>query len=190
MFIPRPETEVLVQLAVQALPDNGRALDLCCGSGAVGVSLAAERPDSAVDLVELEQAPFETASRNAARHAAGRARVLRGDLFAPIVGPVRYDAIVANPPYIARADAGTLAKDIVDHEPHAALFGGDDGLDVMRRIVAAVPRFLNPGGFFGVEIDPPQAERVVELCEQAGLVAPRVVKDLAGLDRHVVARGQ
>lgn len=189
VFIPRPETELLVQLALQALPENGRALDLCCGSGAVGVSLAAERPDAAVDLVELSQAPFETATRNAGRHAPGRARVLRGDLFAPLGAPTRYDAVVANPPYIPRDDARTLAPDILDHEPHEALFGGADGLDVIRRIVAAAPQWLSAGGFFGMEIDPPQAGRVAGLCAQAGLADPRVVQDLAGLDRHVVARG-
>ncbi len=189
VFIPRPETEILVQLALESLPaSEPRVLDLCSGSGAVGVSIGAERPDAQVDLVEIAQAAAAAAERNGARHAAGRVRVFCGDLFAALPGPLRYAAITANPPYIARADAGTLAPEIVDHEPHQALFAGPDGLEVMKRILASVGEWLLPGGFFGTELDPPQAQAVVELCARAGLRDARVVKDLAGLDRHVIAR--
>lgn len=190
VFIPRPETEVLVQLALESLGAGGEphVLDLCSGSGAVGVSIAAERPDARVDLVEIAQAAALAAGRNGARHAAGRVRVFCGDLFAALPEPARYAAVTANPPYIARADKGTLSPEIVDHEPHQALFGGDDGLEVTRRILASVGEWLLPGGFFGTELDPPQAQAVLELCARAGLRDARVVKDLAGLDRHVVAR--
>ena len=189
VFIPRPETEILVQLALESLPEGEpRVLDLCSGSGAVGVSIAAERPGAQVDLVEIAQAAADAAGRNGARHAAGRVRVFCGDLFAALPEPARYAAVTANPPYIASGDKGSLAPEIVDHEPHQALFGGDDGLEVMKRILGSVGEWLLPGGFFGTELDPPQAQLVVDLCARAGLREARVIKDLAGLERHVVAR--
>ena len=189
VFIPRPETEILVQLALEALPQGpAQVLDLCAGSGAVGVSIAAERPEAQVDLVEIAQAAADAAGRNAGRHAAGRVRVFRGDLFAALPQPFRYAAVTANPPYIAPADRASLAPEIVDHEPHQALFAADGGLEVLQRILASVREWLLPGAFFGTELDPPQAQRVLELCGAAGLRDARVVKDLAGLDRHVIAR--
>lgn len=190
VFIPRPETEVLVQLALEALPRDEpfRALDLCAGSGAVGVSIAAERPQAQVDLVERSPAAAEIAARNAEKLAPGRARVHQGDLYAALPEKVRYLAITANPPYLAHGEVRQLAPEISDHEPREALFGGDDGLEVQRRVIASVPDWLAPGGVFGTEIDPSQAEPVVALCKAAGLSAVRVERDLAGLDRHVIAR--
>ena len=184
VFIPRPETELLVQLALEAKP--ARALDLCAGSGIVGVTLAAERAECAVDLVELSPEAAAAARENAEKHAGGRARVFHGDLFAALPEPATYDAITSNPPYIAAGEK--LAPDIMDHEPHLALFGGDDGLAVIRRIIAESPRWLAPGGFFGMEIDPDVREAAVALCAEAGFRDVRVIKDLAGLDRHIVGR--
>jgi release factor glutamine methyltransferase len=186
VFIPRPETELLVQLALEARPL--RVLDLCAGSGAVGLSIAAERPEASVDLVELSPAAAEYTARNAASLVPGRARVLIGDLFAALPERTRYDAVVTNPPYVPRGHAPRLAPEILEHEPHQALFADDEGLAVIARIVGAARDWLAPGGFFGTEIDPPQAERVLELCARAGLEGARSVKDLAGLDRHVVAK--
>jgi release factor glutamine methyltransferase len=190
VFIPRPETELLVQLALETLPrgEPVRVLDLCAGSGAVGVSIAAERPEAQVDLVEAFDAAAAAAEKNAGRHAPGRARVWRGDLYAALPERVRYRAITANPPYVASRESRQLAPEILDHEPHEALFGGEDGLDVMRRVIAGVPDWLAPGGVFATEIDPSQGERVVELSRAAGLQGVRVERDLAGLDRHVVGR--
>lgn len=190
VFIPRPETEILVQLALEALPQapDARALDLCAGSGAVGVTIAAERPEARVDLVEIAQAAAGAAERNGARHAPGRVRVFNGDLFTALPEPARYAVITANPPYIPQGEKASLAPEILDHEPHQALFGGASGLEVLERILASAASWLAPGGFFGTELDPPQAAAVVDLCAKAGLRDARVVKDLAGLDRHVVAR--
>ncbi len=190
VFIPRPETELLVQLALEAIPRGGevRVLDLCAGSGAVGVTIAAERPGVQVDLVELSPQAAEVARRNAQKHAPGRAAVVEGDLYAPLPPGQRYPVIVANPPYVPLPDAGRLAPDILDHEPHLALFGGEDGLAVVRSIIAGLRERLLPGGLFGAEIDPPQSGPVAELCKAAGLTGVRVVRDLAGLDRHVTGR--
>ena len=205
VFIPRPETELLVQAALQALGGAGtqdeanghaeasalsgaRALDLCAGSGAIGVSLAAEREGLLVDLVELSPEAAEVASANAASHGAGRATVHTGDLYAPLPPERRYAVIASNPPYIPLRDGAQLAPEISRHEPALALFGGDDGLEVIRRIVAGAPHWLSPGGTLLLEIDPPEAAAVVALCEVAGLSLARVTKDLAGQDRIVSAR--
>jgi HemK-like putative methylase len=154
----------------------------------VGVSIAAERPEAQVDLVESSEAAAAAAGKNAGNHAPGRTRVWRGDLYAALPERLRYRAITANPPYVASAEGRQLAPEILDHEPHQALFGGEDGLEVVRRVIAGVPEWLSPGGVFATEIDPSQGARVVELCKAAGLQGVRVERDLAGLDRHVVGR--
>jgi len=170
VFIPRPETELLVQVALEGLPRGGplHVLDLCGGSGAVGVTVAARE--------------------NAEAHAKGRVTVLRGDLYAALPSHRRYDAVLANPPYVGTHEHGRLAPDIVQHEPHEALFAGEQGLGVVRRVVEDAPRWLVPGGLFATEIDPGQAAAVLALCAGAGLRGAGVVRDLAGLERHVVAR--
>ncbi len=195
VFIPRPETELLVQLALQHLDRllegaaGLRALDLCAGSGAVGLSLAAERQQLAVDLVELSPEAAIVTHKNAEALVPGRpsVRVLEGDLFAPLTQGARYEVICSNPPYIPLGDKGELAPEILRHEPHLALFGGESGLEYVARIVAEAPRWLTPGGALFVELDPSGAERAKELAVQAGLVQVRIEKDLAGQDRILVA---
>ncbi|TMA40697.1 MAG: peptide chain release factor N(5)-glutamine methyltransferase [Deltaproteobacteria bacterium] len=191
VFIPRPETELLVRIVTEHLAKDRhvRVLDLCAGSGAVGISIAAERPQASVDLVEVSEDAAAVARRNAERLAAGRVRVITGDLYAALPEKVRYDAIAANPPYVPIADAKRLAPDVVQHEPHLALFGGDDGLAVIRRIAAGIRDWLAPGGLFVTEIDPAQGAAVVVLLREAGLTQLRIERDLAGLDRHVVGKG-
>lgn len=187
VFIPRPETELLVQIALEAMPQDAKVLDLCAGSGAVGVSIAAERPQARVDLVEASKEAAAFARANAGQHAAGRAAVYEGDLFAALPAPARYHAVVSNPPYIALADKGGLAREL-DHEPGVALFSGAEGLEVIRRVVAEAPRWLLPGGLLAIEIDPPQASAVQDLFKLAGFVRIKVQNDLAGLARHVFGR--
>ena len=169
VFIPRPETELLVQVALEGLPRGGplHILDLCGGSGAVGVTVAAERPEAQVDVVDIAD-PAVAAAREKAE--------------------ARYDAVLANPPYVGTHEHGRLAPDIVQHEPHEALFAGEQGLGVVRRVVEDAPRWLVPGGLFATEIDSGQAAAVLALCAGAGLRGAGVVRDLAGLERHVVAR--
>jgi release factor glutamine methyltransferase len=195
VFIPRPETELLVQAALQHLDRllegaaGLRALDLCAGSGAVGLTLAAEREQLAVDLVELSPDTAQITRLNAERLVQARpgVRILEGDLFAPLVPGTHYQVICSNPPYIPETDRGQLAPEILRHEPHLALFGGESGLDFVARIVAGAPRWLSPGGALLVELDPSGAARAVELAKVAGLVQARIDKDLAGLDRILVA---
>jgi len=191
VFIPRPETELLVRIVLDAVPQasSARVLDLCAGSGAVGVSVAAERPQARVDLVELSSEASAAAERNAQRHAPGRARVLRGDLYAALPERDRYDAIAANPPYVPLAHASRLAPEILQHEPHLALFGGSDGLDVIRRILSGLHERLAPGGLFVTEIDPEQGGIVAAMLRDVGLSGVRVERDLSGLDRFVLGKG-
>jgi len=188
VFIPRPETELLVQMVLEAIPAEGRVLDLCAGSGAIGVSIAAELPGARADLVEKSKEAAAAARENAQALAPGRVRVFEGDLFGPLPERVLYDAVVTNPPYVPESDRVRLAPEIVLHEPADALFAADGGLEVIRRIVPGAAAWLAPGGFFGTEIDPALAAQVCDLCEKAGLTGIRVVKDLAGIERHVVAR--
>jgi release factor glutamine methyltransferase len=189
VFIPRPETELLVQLTLEAIPHDARVLDLCAGSGAVGVTIAAERPQAQADLVELSPEAAVFTRQNAEKLAPGRAVVLEGDLFAALPPGKRYHAVVSNPPYVPLRDKPTLARELTEHEPALALFSGEDGLQVLQRLIPAAPGWLEPGGFFAVEIDPPQAAQVVALCEAAGFKGVRVQRDLAGFDRHVTGRG-
>ena len=191
VFIPRPETELLVRLVLDHLPQDAdvRVADLCSGSGAVGVSIAAERPRARVDLVEVSDDAAAVATRNAEKHAPGRVRVFRGDLFAALPERIRYHAIPVNPPYVPAPDRPRLAPDILEHEPHLALFGGEDGLAVIRRIVAGVAEWLAPGGLFVTEIDPSQGQAVAKLLGDAGLREVRVERDLSGADRHVAGKG-
>jgi release factor glutamine methyltransferase len=189
VFIPRPETELLVRLVLETMREGpGRVLDLCAGSGAVGLSVAAERPEIQVDLVEKSEEAAVVARRNGERHAPGRARIFSGDLYAGLPERARYDAIAANPPYVPDAHSHRLAPEIVEHEPHLALFAGADGLEVIRRMVAGLGDWLGPAGLFVTEIDPSQGETVSGMLREKGLSEVRVERDLAGLDRFVLGR--
>lgn len=189
VLVPRPETELVVEAALEKLPEGaaGAVLDLCTGSGCIGLTLAAERP--AIRLCALDSSPgaLEVARENArALGLAERADLLQGDLFAPVATRT-FAMVIANPPYVPSGAIAGL-KPEVRREPRLALDGGPDGLDVVRRIVADVPRFLEPGGWLVLEIGEGQGRPVVELCRAAGLVDGAFRTDLAGLDRIALAR--
>ncbi|MFL5311938.1 MAG: peptide chain release factor N(5)-glutamine methyltransferase, partial [Myxococcales bacterium] len=151
VFIPRPETELLVRLALDAIPPQARVLDLCAGSGAVGVTIAAELSAAHADLVESSPDAAVAARENAEALAPGRVRVFEGDLFDALPERARYEALVANPPYVPEKDRAGLAPEILAHEPHQALFADEGGLAVIRRIVAGAGDWLVRGGFLGIE---------------------------------------
>jgi release factor glutamine methyltransferase len=190
VLIPRPETETLVAAALELLPAREaelRLLDLGTGSGAVALALARERPKARVLATDVSPAALRLAARNAeALGLTDRVRLVEGDLYAPVAGE-RFDGIVSNPPYLAESEAAGLAPEL-RHEPRAALFAGEDGLAVLRRIVVGAPAHLAPGGVFAVEIAPDQVEAVSGACRAAGLVAVGVRRDLAGRPRVVTAR--
>ncbi|QRX93672.1 putative protein N(5)-glutamine methyltransferase [Streptomyces noursei] len=182
VFVPRRRTEFLLGQAVALgrrppgrTGRTGRhivAVDLCCGSGAVGAALAAALGGVELHACDIEPAAVRCARRNVA--AAG-GLVYEGDLFAPL--PVhlqgRIDVLTANVPYVPTEEVGLLPPEAREHEPLVALDGGADGLDVLRRVTAAAPRWLAPGGHLLVETGERQAPRAVETFRRSGLV-PRV----------------
>ena len=187
VLIPRPETEGLVELVLADLPADRevRVLDLCAGSGCVGLTLAAERPLARVDLVEFDPGAAEVARENARElGVADRCRVLVGDLFAPVAAQPPYDAIAGNPPYVPSGELPGLQRE-VRREPGLALDGGPDGLDVVRRIAAAAPRHLVPGGAMTLEIAIEEGPAASAACSAAGLVEVAVLPDFTRRDRYV-----
>ncbi len=168
VLIPRPETELLAERAVRALQDFGpgaHALDLCCGSGCLGITLALEAPSAQVDMADLSEDALAVTRKNADRLGA-QVSLLRGDLW-DAVDARQYQLIVSNPPYIPDADCLALQAEVM-REPPMALKGGMDGLDFYRRIAAGLRKHLLPGGVLLLEVGFDQAERVAELLRAAG----------------------
>lgn len=190
VLVPRPDTETLVERALELLPREAdvQALDLGTGSGILAVTLAAERPRARIDAVDLSGEALSVARANAERHGvADRVSFHLGDLFAPLPEGRRFDLIVSNPPYIPEREVAELPPEISRFEPKLALAAGDDGLDVLRRIAADAFSWLAPGGIILVEIGMGQADAVQALFAAAGLVALRSHADLAGIARVVEA---
>jgi release factor glutamine methyltransferase len=187
VLIPRPETELLVELAVAGLGagSTARILDLGTGSGCIAVTLALELPQAQVSAIDSSAAALAVAKVNAQRHGA-RLRLRQSDWYAALSGE-RFDLIVANPPYIAIADPHLDAGDL-RHEPSAALASGRDGLDAIRRIVADAPAFLERGGRMLLEHGYDQAPTVRNLLVAASLTDIEQHRDLAGIPRVSGAR--
>jgi len=166
------------------------ALDVGTGSGCVALALAAENPFVRLVATDLSEAAVEVARRNAARLGlGGRLDIRRGDLLADLPARERFDLIVSNPPYIPAAEYRTLEPNVRDYEPRLALHGGEDGLDVYRRLIPAAAARLRPGGVLAVEVGAGQAAAVRVLFAAAGAFEPaRERADLAGIPRVVFAR--
>jgi release factor glutamine methyltransferase len=183
VLIPRPETELLVELALDRLPADRdlRALDLGTGSGAIALAIAKERPNVRVTAIEASDRAHDIALRNVAASGLGNVRLLHGDWFAPVAGE-RFDVVVSNPPYIAATDPH-LARGDLRHEPRDALASGADGLDAIRAIVAAAPAHLASGGWLLLEHGHGQGEAVRALLAGAGCADVATFTDLGGRDR-------
>ncbi len=211
VLIPRPETETLVDVALEVLaaaPLRARApgspgeaaegiceplaLDVGTGSGCIALALAAENPFVRVVAVDVDEAAVEVARRNTERLGlAGRVDVLHGDLLAGLPCTQRYDLIVSNPPYIPDAEYATLEPNVREYEPRLALHGGHDGLDVYRRLIPTAAGRLRPGGVLALEVGVGAAAVVGALLGAAGSYEPAAVRaDLAGTPRVVFARSR
>jgi release factor glutamine methyltransferase len=180
---PRPETEALVEAALRLA--FGSVLDLGTGTGAILISLLAERPAARGIGTDISARALAVARQNAARIGVS-ADFIQSDWFSGI--SQGFDLIVSNPPYIALAEMAGLAPEVRDWEPRGALTDEGDGLSAYRAIAAGAPRHLNPGGSILVEIGPTQGGQVAALMVAAGLEAARVMPDLDGRDRVVMAR--
>jgi release factor glutamine methyltransferase len=182
-LIPRPETELLVELALQRIPQHVafRVLDLGTGSGATALSIAHARSNAEVVAVDASAAALEVAQFNTQQIGLGNVRLLRSDWFSALHGE-RFDMIVSNPPYIA-ADDAHLAQGDVRFEPSSALVSGTDGLDDIRRICAQAKAHLKSKGWLLFEHGYDQAEPVRALLQQAGFEEIFSARDLSGIER-------
>ncbi|MDZ7790493.1 MAG: peptide chain release factor N(5)-glutamine methyltransferase [Xanthomonadales bacterium] len=182
VLIPRPETELLVDLAL-ALPLSSAAqvCDVGTGSGCIALTLAAERPGWRLTAIDSSGDALAVAADNRAKMGLERVELLDGDLFAP-VGERRFDLIVSNPPYVADEDPHLQLGDL-RFEPESALAAGADGLDVIRRLTATAFDRLNPGGWLLIEHGHDQATAVRGLLEGAGFIRVESQRDLAGIER-------
>lgn len=196
VLVPRPETEGLVEVALEAVNhwpkgSTKRVLDLGTGSGAIAVTLAKERSDLEIWATDLSTQVLEVAGLNALVHDVHRRiRFLAGDLFGPVEELKSwFHLIVSNPPYVIQSEMDRLPPEVREWEPRLALYGGSDGLDFYRRIIRDGPLYLTNQGFVALEIGAGMAESVSRLFATAGCYsAPSIYQDLAGRDRVVVAQ--
>ena len=202
VFVPRPETEVVAQVAIDAArgSDAPIVLDLCTGTGAIALSLAVEVPGARIVAADVDPAAVALASENLDRVRCGSAgaplaegtsvEVVRSDLFHGLDPALqgRLDVLVANPPYLPTTDRDGLEPEVADHDPSRALLGGPDGHEVVDALIGLAARWLRPGGTLVLEIDERRGVDALSAVAVAGLSDGRLVPDLTGADRAVVAR--
>lgn len=185
---PRPDTETLVEAALALMPQGGRFLELGTGTGAVAVTILAERPHALGVATDVSAAALAVAAENAGRHGvADRLSLLEGDWFRPVTGV--FDIIVSNPPYIPAADLAGLSPDVRCFDPRLALDGGKDGLDAYRAIAAGAAAYLVPGGHVVVEIGAGQGPDVAAVFAAAGFRLAGHNRDLGGHVRCLAFQG-
>ena len=192
VLIPRPETELLVEAALDLLRevDRPRVVDVGTGSGCIALSLAAERPDAEIHATDISEPALAVARENAARLNLGdRVRFRRGDLLEPVGALTgRLDLILSNPPYVSVAELHGLSPEVRVHDPHQALIPPGDRLSVYRRLGPAAVPLLRPGGSVAVEIGQGMEAEVARVLAAAGLQIARVLPDLAGIPRVVIVQ--
>jgi release factor glutamine methyltransferase len=192
VLIPRPETELIVEAVLERFPKSHASLeaaDVCTGSGCLAVALAHERPGARIVAADVSADALRTARRNADRHrVADRVQLVQADLLDG-TGNTAVDLIVSNPPYVPDGDRATLQPEVRDHEPPIALFAGEDGLAIIRRLVHQSTGRLKTGGLLIFEFGVGQADAVRELISQGPILTMLDVKqDLQGIPRTAVAR--
>jgi len=189
VLIPRPETELLVEVVAARQPAT--VVDVGTGSGCIALALAQRLPAAEVTAVDVSADALAAAKANASRYDFKNfTRLLQSDLLSIFPDSFTVDAIVSNPPYIASGELAQLPREVKDFEPAQALFAGVDGLEVIRRLVLEAKRFLSPTGFVALEIGAGQCAAVTQLFESAGYQVAQVEKDLQGHERVIVAVAQ
>jgi release factor glutamine methyltransferase len=188
VLIPRPETEHLVEKVIElaARFEQPRIVDVGTGSGAIAVALAHEWLSAVITAIDLSSSALAIARENAKRNEVDL-RFLDGDLLAPVAGEC-FEIVVSNPPYVPSGDRATLSVEVREYEPALALFAGDDGLNVYRRLIPAAFGALVPGGYVALEIGYGQSKAITELLAKAGFEQIEFVPDLQGIPRVASAR--
>lgn len=186
VLIPRADTEIAVDTALELIKEKQKpkVLDLCAGSGAIGISIAVNRPEAKVTMLEKYDGALLYLKENIILNNANNASYLKGDVFESDCADCKYDLIISNPPYIKEKDMKTLQPE-VKAEPTKALCGGKDGLDFYRAIVENYKASLTSGGSICFEVGFDEAESVKEILTEAGFSGITVKKDLSGIDRVV-----
>lgn len=195
-MIPRPETELLAERAIEFLRTRSGTqfvCELCTGCGCIAVAIAKNLPDARIIATDISDAALNVAAINIEKYQlTKRITLLLGDLFDPIVPQLdvtEFDLIVCNPPYVSASEFEKLGKNIKDYEPKLALLAGEDGLDIYRRISEKVDQFLKPDAALMLEIGYAQGDTVKELLEKTGVFTEiKIEKDLNNNDRIVTAR--
>ncbi|MEK6325102.1 MAG: peptide chain release factor N(5)-glutamine methyltransferase [Acidobacteriota bacterium] len=196
VLIPRPETEFLAERVIKLVSESRKRtpliVDLGTGSGCIAVALAVHLPGARVIATDSSHVALDVARANAERHRVGdRIEFLEGDLVAPLLerhldGAV--DVLASNPPYVHEESPELIQREVSEWEPHTALFGGADGLDFYRRLLADAPRFLKPNGYLVFEIGHAQLDPIRELIDRSALELVDVTHDLQGLPRTLTLR--
>lgn len=190
VLIPRPDTEILVEWALETIKNKKltKVCDLCCGSGAIGLSVASYVEDSKVDLYDISKKAIEVTKKNIEKFKLVNAKVSYSDLLETSIKENNtYDIFLSNPPYIEEKEIDFLMKDVKNYEPHLALSGGEDGLYFYKNIIKNLSKVLNRGAYIGFEIGYNQSESVEKLLYENGFKNIKTLKDLSGLDRVVIA---
>jgi len=195
-MIPRPETELLAERAIEFLRTRSGTqfvCDLCTGCGCIAVAIAKNTPGAQIIATDISDAALRVAAANVEKYQLkDRIELLQGDLFDPIMPQLdvhKFDLIVCNPPYVSAPEFEALDKNVKDYEPGPALLAGNDGLDIYRRICEKVDQFLKPDAALILEIGYAQGRAIKELLEQTGIFAEiKIEKDLHKNDRVVIAR--
>lgn len=191
VLIPRPDTEILVEGIISIINKNNYIdiADVCCGSGAIGVSIGVYCPNTKVDCFDISNTAYEVTKENASfQEITNRVKVYKSDLLeVAIKNEFMYDVIVSNPPYIRRDVIPSLMEDVKNYEPYEALDGGEDGLYFYRRIALESRKVLRNYGIIALEIGHDQQEAVTEILKDNGFYDIECYKDLAGNDRVITA---
>jgi release factor glutamine methyltransferase len=193
VLIPRDDTCAVTQLAIKRglyLEQYPRILDLCTGSGCIGIAVANRVKDARVTLADISEAALSVAKKNVDRHQlSGRVSCVRVDaLAAPPEFLGKYDMIISNPPYITTREMEELDRSVKDHEPHLALHGGEDGLDFYRSIAENYTAILKEGGYLCLEYDPSQGDDICYILENRGYTILERVRDYNDRERALLAQ--
>ena len=193
VLIPRDDTCAVAEIAIRQalfLDSNPRILDLCTGSGCIGLAIASRVKDAKVTLADLSREALAVAKKNVAlHHMGGRVSCVQADAMAePPAFLGMFDMIVSNPPYIDEKDMASLEVSVKDYEPHMALYGGTDGLDFYRSITEKYRHILKPGGYLCYEFGEEQGDDICEILAANGFTVRQRVKDFCGTERAVIAQ--